>query len=136
MSVAFMGVFAAMIGERVGRRAGAISLAPLVLAGVGSVLWWHATELRGTGDLRPYGFVQFFPLLAIPLLIALFAPSWTRGRDLLVAAGFYGLAKLLEALDGPVYDLTGVVSGHTLKHLAASLAPVVILRMLRRRTPI
>ena len=40
-------------------------LGPLLLAGLGSVVYWHWTELRGVGDLRPYAAVQFFPILTI-----------------------------------------------------------------------
>jgi hypothetical protein len=43
------------------------------------------------------------------------------------------LAKVLEILDKPVFALTKI-SGHTLKHVVASLAAFFILNMLKRRT--
>jgi hypothetical protein len=46
---------------------------------------------------------------------------------------FYVLAKLFELLDGPIYSLGNIVSGHTLKHITAALACYCILRMLRLR---
>ena len=46
---------------------------------------------------------------------------------------FYVLAKALEALDGPIFELGHIVSGHTLKHLAAAGAGYWILRMLLMR---
>jgi hypothetical protein len=48
-------------------------------------------------------------------------------------AGFYVLAKVLELLDRPIFELGHVVSGHTLKHLAAAGAGYWILRMLLKR---
>jgi len=43
------------------------------------------------------------------------------------------LAKVLELLDRPIFELGHVVSGHTLKHLAAAAAGYWILRMLVKR---
>jgi hypothetical protein len=51
---------------------------------------------------------------------------------------FYVLAKLFELGDVTVFEATGhIVSGHTLKHLAAALAAWPVIRTLRlsRRAP-
>jgi hypothetical protein len=136
MTLAFMSLLAAMIAERIDVRAGLSLLGPLLLAGLGSVFYWHWTELRGAGDLRPYAAVQFFPLLAIPLVLLLFPPRYTGAGGLWMALAWYGLAKLFEDLDGQIWTLSAhTVSGHTLKHLAAAASPWVVLRMLRRRVP-
>jgi hypothetical protein len=50
--------------------------------------------------------------------------------------GWYVLAKLLEWGDLWVFRLGGIVSGHTLKHLASGLATWWVLRMLMLRRPI
>ena len=136
MAIAFTAFFAAIIAERISVRAGLVLLLPLLIAGVASVFYWHFTEQRGAGDLRPYALVQFYPLLAIMLMMYLYPPRYTRSLDIAGALGFYALAKLLEVLDVQIYQLAGVVSGHTLKHLAAALAPFWILRMLKRREPV
>jgi hypothetical protein len=52
---------------------------------------------------------------------------------LFAAAAFYGLAKVAEALDAPIYELVHLVSGHTLKHLLAATAVWCLLRMLQVR---
>jgi hypothetical protein len=44
------------------------------------------------------------------------------------------IAKLLESFDKALLALGNVVSGHTLKHLAAAVAGLVICRMLVLRT--
>ncbi len=135
LAVAFMAFFAIMIGERTSMRAGLTLLLPLMLLGTGSVVYWHLSELHGAGDLRPYLFVQLFPLAAIPLLMLLFAPRYTRSADLVAALLCYVLAKGLELLDTQVYAQGGLVSGHTLKHLVAALGGAWILYMVVKRRP-
>jgi hypothetical protein len=44
------------------------------------------------------------------------------------------LAKVLESLDGEILALGHVVSGHSLKHVAAAAAGFVTCRMLMLRT--
>lgn len=128
MSVLFMAFLSITLGERIGMRVGRLLFVPLVSLGIASVVWW-----RMAGDLRAYILVQFYPMLALPLLLLLFPPRYTRAADLFAAMGCYGLAKVFEMLDAPIFEFTGVVSGHTLKHLAAGLAIWFIARSLERR---
>ena len=115
-------------------KAGLALLAPLLLLGIVSVWYWRLTEQSGHGDLRMYGFVQFFPALGIPLILWLFPARYTRTWDLVPAMAWYVLAKVLEAADKQVYAVLGrSISGHTLKHLAAAMATWWILRMLLHR---
>lgn len=129
MTVGFAGLFAAILGERVGDRAYRLLLWPLLALALGSVIFWYAGELRGAGDLRLYALVQFLPALLIPLLVALYPPKYTHGAYLFVALGWYAAAKVFEFFDRQIYDLSGFVSGHTLKHLAAAVACWVLLRL-------
>jgi hypothetical protein len=129
MTVAFMSLFAAVLGERLGPGVGAALLVPLLAAGAYSVLYWRLTD-----DLRLYYYVQFYPMLALPLVLLLFPARYTGTADLIAALGWYVLAKVLEEADARIFDATGqAVSGHTLKHLAAATGAYWILRMLRRR---
>jgi len=131
MTLAFMSLLAAIIAERIALTAGLALLVPLLLLGLASVWYWHIAD-----DLRLYAYVQFFPALGIPLIMLLFPPRYTRSFDLLPAVGFYVMAKILEATDKQIYALGELVSGHTLKHLAAAAAAWWILRMLVRREPV
>jgi len=132
MTIAFMSMVAAIIAERISLQVGLCLLPILVLVGMGSVLQWYASEMRGSGDLRFYAAVLVFS--ALVLLLALFLPQrYTRGSDLAIVVGFYALAKVLEALDKPIFAVGHIVSGHTLKHLAAAAAGYYILRMLQKR---
>jgi hypothetical protein len=135
MATAFMSVLAAVIAERVSVRAGTRLLIPLIALGVASVLYWPASALIGSEDLRPYVAVQFGSLAVVLGVCALFPSRYTRGEALLVAAAFYGIAKVFELYDRQIYELGRWVSGHTLKHVAAAVAVYVLARWLQRRTP-
>jgi len=131
MAVAFASLTALTLGERVSPRAGPSLLAALVVISVASVVSWRLGESAGAGDLRLYGLVQFLPMVLIPLALALFPMRWLRAGDLVGVLGWYAASKLLEALDAPIFALAGVVSGHTLKHLAAATAAAWLLRVAR-----
>jgi len=135
MVIVFMSLLAAIVAERMSLRAGLLLLPSLLLIGLASVLQWRVSEARGAGDLRFYSAVQLYSVLF--LLVMLLLPSrYTRTWDLAIVAGFYVLAKVLEALDRQIFELGHIVSGHTLKHLAAACAGYWILRMLLKRRPI
>jgi ceramidase len=136
MTVVFMSMVAAVIAERVQLRAGLLLLPLFLIAGIASVLQWYASELHGVGDLRFYAAVQAYSALVL-LIVLLFPARYSRGADLAIIVGFYALAKVLELLDKPIFIHTGhLVSGHTLKHLAAAAAGYWLLRMLQKRQPI
>ncbi|XP_075477112.1 uncharacterized protein LOC142518251 [Primulina tabacum] len=129
MTVAFTSIIAIFIIERVDARKGTFSIVPLILAGVVSILYWRFFD-----DLRPYAVVQFVPCIAIPLMAILMPPMYTHSTYWLGAAVFYLLAKIEEAADKPIYNLTHhIVSGHTLKHLCAAMVPVFLTLMLAKR---
>ena len=135
MTIVFGSLVAALIAERISVRAGLLLLPWLIAFSAASVLEWYWTELRGHGDLRIYAAVQIYSALAL-LMALLFRPEYTRGRDFAVVFGFYVLAKLFESFDRAIYSAGHVVSGHTLKHLAAAAAGYWILRMLQLREPL
>jgi hypothetical protein len=123
MTIVFMSFLCATMAELASWRLGVRLLVPLVALGMGSVLWWHYTETIGHGDLRLYFWVQFYPMLAIVLLLWwYYSPAVKRILPILLwIVVWYGIAKLFEQLDFPIYRLIGV-SGHSLKHLAAAVS--------------
>ena len=135
MTIVFMSLVSALIAERISLRIGLWLLPILLLIGVGSVLQWYMSELRGAGDLRFYATIQLYAVLFL-FMALLFPPRYTFGSDLAIVAGFYVLAKVLETLDKQIFSIGHIVSGHTLKHLAAALAAYWILRNVQRRRPI
>lgn len=133
MTLVFMSLLAAIIAERISTKGGLLLLCPLLLLGVGSVLYWHFTEQMGQGDLRLYGFVQFYPILLIPAILWLFPARFTHSHYLVGMIGLYVLAKISERFDGELLALGHLISGHTVKHLIASLPIWFVLQMLRTR---
>ena len=136
MTVVFMSLLAAIITERISAKGGPVLLFPLLLLGAGSVVYWHFTEQAGHGDLRLYGFVQFYPVLLIPAILLLFPARFTHSGYLFAMIGVYTLAKVSEHFDAEVLAFGKIVSGHTIKHLIASLPIWLMLQMLRRRKPL
>lgn len=134
MTITFMSIVSAVIAERIHLRLGIMLLPVLLFVGMASVFQWYWSEIRGAGDLRFYAAVQVYSALVV--LLALFFPRrYTRSTDFGLVIGFYVLAKTLETFDKPIYAMLHIVSGHTLKHLAAAAAGYCILRMIMKRKP-
>ena len=133
MTLAFMGFFSAMISDFIHVRWGKIMLLPLIACGAFSVYYWWCTEQQCCGDLRPYALVQFLPMLLIPLIVLLFKQKNTNAKCLWLMMLAYASAKIFEACDLCIYTQTWFLSGHTLKHFAASAAPLFYLLYLRKR---
>ena len=127
MTVAFAGVFGALLAERVSTRSGLVVLLIMLVVGPTSVYYWKAT-----GDIGPYAVVQFGGMAGILLLLSLTA----RGHDpfpwwSLIA--WYGFAKILETGDVFVWNATReLFAGHALKHLAAAMGGLAIANALLR----
>ena len=134
MTISFMALVAAQVAERISLRAGVILLTPMLLVGVGSVVYWRETERAGAGNVTPYGILQAFSVLVM-LVMAILPSRYTRANDVYKIFAAYVAAKILEALDWQVLEMAGV-SGHTLKHLAAALAGYLVLRMIALRGPV
>jgi hypothetical protein len=121
MSVAFAGFLGIAASERISLRAGEAVLVLMMIAG--PLTAWVARE-----NLTPWAVVQYGGMvLAVGLALTKPRPG-ALGVPLGGVIVFYVLAKLFELGDATVFALTGhLVSGHTLKHLAAALAawPVI-----------
>ena len=133
MTIGFMSLVSIIVSEYFSPGLGRQLLIPLLMLGAASVAWWAYTESQGAGDLRPYAIVQFLPILLIPLIIFLYRTRSDLGRYVWWMAGFYVAAKVAEQLDDSLFALGGAVSGHSLKHLLASLAPASLLYGLMQR---
>lgn len=127
MAVAFAGFLGIATSERISTRAGEAVLVLTMIAGL--LAAWVARE-----NLTPWVVVQFGGMaLAVGLALARPRPD-ALGVPLGGVIVFYVLAKLFELGDVTVFDATGhMVSGHTLKHLAAALAAWPVIRALGAR---
>jgi hypothetical protein len=129
MTIVFMSFLSLTIAQCINGRFGKALLFPLILIGIGSVLWWQYSD-----DLRLYGFVQFYPVVFVPLIYLLFPSdqskqSWQLLKWVIV---WYVIAKLFEHFDKELFQFTQFVSGHSLKHLAASAASYYLVKLCRR----
>jgi Ceramidase len=105
MTIGFMGLLAAVLAIPFGERIARLALGPAVVIGAGSVIAW-----RLTGDLRPYVWVQFAPLLLIGTMVALCPMPPPHRRALLSGLVLYGIAKGCEMADARLFTATaGVV---------------------------
>jgi len=131
MAVAFAGFLGIAVGERVSVRAGQAVVVLMTAAGL--LAAWMAQE-----NLTPWTVVQFGGM-ALAVGLALTQPrSGALGIRLGGVIFFYALAKFFELSDAILFEATGhIVSGHTLKHLAAALAawPVIQALAPRRQNP-
>jgi predicted membrane channel-forming protein YqfA (hemolysin III family) len=131
MAVAFAGFLGIATGERISVRAGQAVVVLVTVAGL--LAAWVAYE-----NLTPWVVVQFGGMaLAVGLALTRPLPG-ALGVPLGGVIFFYVLAKLFELGDATVFEATGhIVSGHTLKHLAAALAAWPVIRTLppSRRAP-
>ena len=127
MAVAFAGFLGIAASERVSQRAGQAAMLLMIVAG--PLAAWVARE-----NVTPWVIVQFGGMaLAVGLALTRPRPG-AIGVSLGGVILCYVLAKLFELGDVTVFEATGhIVSGHTLKHLAAALAASPVIRALRSK---
>jgi hypothetical protein len=127
MAFAFAGVLGIAASERVSVRSGIwLGLASLA-AGVLSLAVWSQT-----GDVLGWGVFQFGGMALVLVLAFTARIPKSLGVSLFALIAYYAIAKVCEANDHLLYEATGhLVSGHTLKHLVASLAAWPVIRALR-----
>ncbi len=134
MTIAFMALFSIIISEFVSVRAGRLLFPLLLLAGIASVIIWHLSEQQGQGDLRFYAVIQFFPMLVIPVILLCFRSRCSHVAAYWILLAAYLAAKLLEYFDASVFQIPGLISGHSIKHLVSALGLYVLLLALTRRS--
>ena len=132
IALACGGLLAGVRGDVLHRESGKLA-AWLALAAIASVAWWYFTDLSGTGDLRPYLLLQGLPILLIPLWQWIYKAPAADRLAFGGALALYVVAKLAELGDHQIAALLGAASGHTLKHLLATAAALLIVGRLAYR---
>jgi hypothetical protein len=135
MTIAFVSLISAQIVDRLNVKAGLAMLLPMIVLGAASVVYWRMTERAGAGNVMPYAVLQGYSVVMLVLLAVLHPSRYTRGNAIYAVFVMYVLAKILEHFDRELFALGGVVSGHTLKHLAAAVSGFIVCGMLLSRTP-
>ena len=133
MTIAFMALFSSIIAEFISVKIGRVVLFPLLVFGMGSVLYWFFGELEGMGDLRAYVLVQFLPIVIMPMIFTLFSSSFSLVKGYWLLLLCYLVAKVFEYFDAQIYEILGVISGHSLKHMISALGVFILVRSFERR---
>ena len=128
MAVAFAGMLGLAAAGHVSERAGAaLGLVALGL-GLACVKSWSLT-----GDALPWAVFQVGGMLVLWWLASLHPMLRALPVNWALVLLAYGAAKLLEINDYAIFEFTHhAVSGHTLKHLVASMAGLPVLMALYR----
>jgi hypothetical protein len=134
MVIIFMSFFAFTIHESINAASGFISFFVLNVVGVLSVVYWIATENTGRGDLRSYAMVQFFPVVAIPIVLILYKPAFPTVKEIMAVFAFFAIAKLAEQWDQQIFEVSAyTLSGHSLKHFLMAASGYQIVLLVKRR---
>lgn len=123
MLVPFAGLLGIAATDRISARAGPWTAAAVLTLGPIAVGVWAMTD-----NLLPWSVLQGGGMLLVVALALRKRELGAWGVPLVAVIAWYALAKVLELGDHQVLSLTqGLVSGHTLKHVAASMAawPVI-----------
>ena len=132
MVIGFAGVLGLAAAHKVSERAGWWTGWVVLVAGPLAVWWWTVS-----GNVAPYAVLQFGGMALLVLILFWRDPSGTAtsGPNWGMLIGAYALAKVFEAADAQIWDLTAhVISGHTLKHLAAAFVALAVIAPLYRRS--
>ena len=132
MTISFMAFFSIIIGDCITTNAGKKSLLPLLSIGFLSIIYWQITEQRGVCDLRFYALVQFLPITLTPLILLLHKSKLDIKTYYWLILLAYVFAKIFEATDVFIFNFLHLISGHTLKHIIACVAPILFLMALRK----
>jgi hypothetical protein len=134
MTLAFMSLTSIVFAEFLSIKFGRVNLIPLLFIGLFSVGYWYWGELHGEGDLRLYALVQFLPIILLLLLLLFGKPIFQSKYGYWELILGYSLAKLAEHFDVKIYKLTsGIISGHTLKHIFAAIGLLMLIRYFEKR---
>lgn len=129
MAVGFMALIVIVLADYVHQNLEKWLLSPMCLVGVLSVVYWHITD-----DLRLYAWVQFVSMALLLIIIFVYKPHHLQPEYLIYAYIFYALSKLTEYFDKQIFEMIGqLVSGHSIKHLLASIATFCFYILLKRR---
>ncbi len=126
MTISFTAFFSIIIIEYIHIKFGKGLLWVALTLGITSVVYWYVSELNNCGDLRFYAIVQFLPIVLIPIILLIFKKQKQTYYYWLVILT-YVIAKLFEAYDYQIFNFCKIISGHSLKHIMASIVPLIYL---------
>lgn len=128
MAVAFAGVISLAAGSRLGATVSQRAIPVLLILAPLAAIATYTLH-----NVLPWATVQFGGMALIAWLACLPRSKHMPSMHLGALIVLYALAKLFEAQDTQVFELTqGLISGHSLKHVAASLTAVPVILALKK----
>lgn len=128
MVMGFSALVGLLVSDRFTRATGRAAFFAMILMGAASIFFWIESQsatsysvLQAATILICLGLPIFFPVGRIP------------NRAIYLAVGTYAIAKIFELGDALIFQATGLVGGHALKHLMAALAMLFILKGLNQK---
>jgi hypothetical protein len=101
---------------------------PIIIASIVSVLWWPVFD-----DLRVYFIVKHHPFILFPIFLLCGRRIYDKVSGYYWALSMFLLATIFEFADQQIFEITGIISGHTLKHIAAGIGLWFLMVMIRDR---
>lgn len=123
MTIAFTALTSIVVSEFIDYRKGKLLLFPFLILGIISILYWIKFD-----DLRLYVLVQFYPILAIPVILIFFKSNENKAKAFWFLLIAYVVAKFFEIYDYEIHDKLEVISGHSLKHIVASIGVLLLIK--------
>lgn len=128
MVIAFARLLGLAAATRVSDRAGQWLTLAVLVSGAWSIWTWSTVA-----NVLPWAVLQFGGIVLMLGLGFLAPRDGALPVPWITVILAYALAKVLEQADAQVYHLTGeLVSGHTFKHIVASLAALPVLWAMSR----
>jgi hypothetical protein len=128
MAVAFAGVISLAAGSRLGAVVSESATPVLLILTPMAAMAAYTLQ-----NVLPWAVVQFGGMALIVWLACLPRKPALPVIHLGALIALYALAKLFEAQDTQVFELTqGMISGHSLKHIAASLAAAPVIAAIKK----
>jgi hypothetical protein len=101
---------------------------PIVVLSLISVLWWPVFD-----DLRFYFIVKHHPFILFPILLFYGNRIYDKVSGYYWGLSMFILATVFEFTDLQIFEITGFISGHTLKHIFAGIGLWFVMAMIRDR---
>lgn len=129
MTISFMSFLSIIIGEFIDSNKGKKFLPSFLFIGMLSIVYWIFSE-----DLRFYALIQFLPILLILIILFLSKKELAYKKYFWLIIVSYTIAKFLESYDAFIYSVTyKMISGHSLKHIAAAVGPYLFYTFVNRK---
>jgi hypothetical protein len=116
MTFGFSSIISVIIADRINLKLGHYLLALLIPIGLFTVLGYHWDIL----SLRPYILLQYGGIVYCLIACFLLKANLLNNKIFLAGVGLYIVAKVFEHFDHQIFKITGIISGHSLKHLVAA----------------